>query len=161
MADQRPVPSKVFNHDEAPLVLKQVKMTLVETYSSPTQNASPDQAARRSTVKYANRAGMQASTFVLDGQVVCQNVSSKPVEALGLTVVLFDAFHQPLQAAGQAQAATTQVRLDIPAKQTKTISWQAPMRSEDLYEAAVVITRIRFTDGTTWIAPADEVTDIF
>ena len=161
-ATQRPVKSKFSNHQNAPVVIKQTKVVMVETFAAPTQAVTADDTAKRSGVRYANRAGMLPSTFVLKGEVVCQNKGTQPVEAISLAVVLLDPFHQPIQLPGQsAPRLSPQVVTRIPRGTSQSVIWEHSARSMDLFEVAVVIIRVRFQDGSVWTAPPEELTDIF
>jgi len=159
---QKTVKSKLYNHQNAPVVLKESKVTLIETFAAPTQVVAQDANVTRSRVKYANRKGMAASTFVLKGEILCQNKSEQQVEAVALAIVLLDPFHQPIQLPGQAGVgAPQQVVLQVPRNGSKPITWQQVLKSADLFEIAVVVTRVRFEDGSVWMAPSEEITDIF
>jgi hypothetical protein len=159
---QKTVKAKLYNHKKAPVILKESKVTLVETFSAPTQVAAQDASVTRSRIKYANRKGMMPSSFVLKGELVCQNQSEQQVEAVALAIVLLDPFHQPIQLPGQASVgAPHQVVLQLPEGTSKPITWEQVLKSADLFEVAVVVTRVRFQDGSVWMAPSEEITDIF
>jgi hypothetical protein len=161
-AIQKTVKAKLYNHQNAPVVLKEPKVTLIETFTAPNQVAAQDANVTRSRIKYANRKGMAASTFILKGEVLCQNRSEQQVEAVALAIVLLDPFHQPIQLPGQASVgAAQQVVLQVQRKGSKPITWEQILKSADLFEVAVVVTRVRFEDGSVWMAPSEEITDIF
>jgi hypothetical protein len=158
---QRTVKSKTHNYKGAPVEIRRSGVTLVETFTAPTQFAMPEAKQKTSRVRYANRAGLAASVFVLNGQLSCQNTSSQTVEALSVTIVPLDAFHQPLLT-GQAEgSATQQIVQAIPRGATRQIAWEQRVNSSDVFEVAVVITRVRFADGTIWVAPGEELLDVF
>jgi hypothetical protein len=159
---QRALKSKIHNYPNAPVELKRPQITLVETFATPTQTRGPDAGARKSRVRYANREGLSPSSFVLSGEVICTNKSSQVVEALALTIVALDAFHQPVQLPGQRAAYLVQQVLEtLPRGASKRIAWEQPITSSDVYEVAMVVTRVRFSDGSVWFAPGEELIDIF
>ena len=161
-AVQKTVKAKLYNHKNAPVVLQESKVTLIETFTAPNQLAAQDANVTRSRVKYANRKGMVPSTFVLKGEVLCHNNADQPVEAVALAIVLLDPFHQPIQLPGQASTgAAQQVVIQLPRKGAKPITWEQVLKTGDLFEVAVVVTRVRFEDGSVWMAPSEEITDIF
>ena len=86
---------------------------------------------------------------------------TQAVEAISVVVIPMDAFHQPLLT-GQADAsAVQQIVMTIPRGVSRPIAWQQRVHSTDVYEVAVVITRVRFADGTIWAAPNEELLDVF
>ena len=69
---------------------------------------------------------------------------------------------QPIGAAGQQAGFTMQQTLgSLPRGGTKRITWEQPVGSADVYEVAVIITRVRFADGKVWTAPEEELLDTF
>ena len=159
---QRVLKAKALNYPKTPVEATRAHVTLVETYTMPTQYVAPDAKARTSRVRYANRAGLSPSVFMLNGEVLCTNTSGKTVEALSLAVILLDAFHQPIQMTGRAGAPDVQQIMETLSRGgSKRITWEQQVRSTEVYEIAVVVTRIRFADGTTWIAPPEELLDTF
>lgn len=162
-ARQEPVPATAINQEGAPLVVTSLKVTLVETFSTPTQVAAGDANVKRSSVRYANRAGLTPSTFVLRGQLTCENDSQQTIEAVELAIIAFDPFHQPMRfltQRGLYQEHQETVR--IPRRSSTSFEWEYPLgTSKDLHEVTVVVRRVRFQDGTIWTAPTEEVTDIF
>ncbi len=161
-AAQRPLKSKTYNHQSTPVVIKQSKAVLVETFSSPTQLAAADVAAKRSTIRYANRAGMMPSSFEIQGEILCYNQAPQPIEALSLMVVPLDPFHQPIQTGGQSVASSAeQIVIQLPSRGSKPITWHHSVRTGDVFEVAIIVTRVRFRDGSVWMAPGEELIDIF
>ena len=159
---QRTLKSKAHNYPNAPVEVRRSQASLVETFTSPSQFVTGDAKAKTTRVRYANRAGLAPSVFVLSGEVTCANTSSQPVEALSLTVVPLDAFHQPINTPGLQQGFTMQQALgSLPRGGTKRIEWEQPINSSDVYEVAVIITRVRFADGKVWSAPDEELLDAF
>ena len=156
---QRSVTAKIHNYKDGPLVIKETTVTLVETYGEAGAQNSP---AKGSTVRYANRASQQVSTFILQGMIACENTSSKPIEAIAVGLVLLDPFHERIPLPGERNGfATNLVMAELSPRGSKEITWEYTLRSSDLFEAAVTITRARFKDGTVWTAPPEEVIDIF
>lgn len=161
-AADRALKAKAHNYPNTPVEVRQVKVALVETYATPTQASAQETGARRSRVRYANRAGLTPATLVLSGELLLANHAGQPVEALALTIVLLDAFHQPLQVPGQRDTFTVQqVVAAMPKGSTKRIQWEQRVHSADIYEVAVLVTRVRFTDASVWLAPREELIDIF
>ena len=154
--------AKAHTYPHSPVEVRHSAVELVETYTAPTQYVAVGAKAKTSQVQYANRAGLTPSVFVLQGEAVLANMSNQPVEALSLTIVALDAFHQPLQTGGSGGAAIVQqVTGTIPRGGTKRHTWQEPVPSPDVYEVAVVVTRVRFADGKVWAAPNEELLDVF
>ena len=157
---QKVLASKVHNYPNTPVEVKRSKVTLVETYATPGQLVTPGTKARTTRVRYANRAGLTPSVFMLNGEVVCTNTSPQAVEALSVAIVVLDAFHEALAVGGQ-RYVTKQVMEPLPRGGSKTITWEQQLSSQDAYEVAVVVTRVRFADGSVWAAPQEELLDIF
>jgi len=160
---QRSIRSRAHNYPETPVAIKRSSATLIETFPTPTQLSIPGVTKTKlSRVRYANRAGQLPSTLVLEGQVTCRNQGKKPIEAIGLTIVLLDAFYQPVQPASHPEPYFShQVMLSIAAGSETTIPWSYDAVSADVQEVAVIVTRVRFADGTVWAAPPEELIDIF
>ena len=158
---QKTLKTKAHTYPNSPIAVKRTNAELIETYTAPTQYVAADAKAKTSRVKYANRAGMSASVFVVQGDTQLANTSSQAVEALSLTIVALDAFHQPLQAGGGGAVAVQQVAGPIARGAFKRHEWQQVITSPDVYEVAVIVTRVRFVDGTVWTAPSEELLDIF
>jgi hypothetical protein len=159
---QKTLKSKAHNYAEAPVTLRRPQVTLVETYTSPSQFVVGDAKAKTTRVRYANRAGLSPSVFMLKGEVQCANGAPQPVEAVSLTIVALDAFHQPVDVSGAGGALSVrQVAQPIARGGSARIVWEETVRSPDVYEVAVIVTRVRFADGTVWTAPAEELLDLF
>ena len=94
---QRDLKTKIKNYPKAPVAIKSSKVSLIETFTAPTQFAAPGAPVRTTRVQYANRAGLSPSVWVLTGEVLCVNQSPQAIEAVQLTIVMLDAFHQALQ----------------------------------------------------------------
>ena len=160
-AMQRTLKSKIHNYEKAPIETKRSQATLVETYTAPTQMMAGDAKTRTTRVRYANRAGLAPSVFVISGEALCANISPNHIEAFSVAIVVFDAFHQPVQGGGQGPFLVQQVVERLPRGASKRVTWEQPVGSADVYEVAVIITRVRFEDGTIWTAPNEELLDIF
>ncbi len=157
LAAQRFVKSKTHSYPNSPVLLERAKVTLFETFSPPAQFGIP--GAARSRVRYANQP--LSPTLMLDGRVVCVNRSTQGIEALKLTIVLFDAFHQSISVPGQGASLVKQIVTPLPKNTSKELTWQERMDSTDIYEVAVVLTAVRFADGSIWLAPDVELIDVF
>ena len=158
---QKAVKSKLHNYPNAPVEIKRSQVTLVETFATPTQ-ALPDASSRKSHIRYANRDGLSSSTYLLNGSVLCLNRASQAVSAFALTIVALDAFHQPIHLSGQRDVyAVQQVVASLPRGGSKEINWQLTASSADVFEVAVVVTKVRFGDDSLWVAPGEELVDIF
>ena len=160
-AMQRVIKSKAHNYPEAPVTLNDASLLLIEKFSSPSQVATPGARVRQTRVRYANRAGMSPSTFMMEGHVTCRNQGKAPVEVVSLTIVLLDAFDQPVQMPGQDSRSTQQIVMAIPQGVTRTISWEQAVPGPEIYGAAIVVNRVRFEGGDIWLAPGEELVDIF
>jgi hypothetical protein len=156
---QKPVRAKGHNYDQTPVAIQRASVTLIETFFAPTQLPLGSARVKQTRVRYANRAGLTPSSLVLDGEVVCRNQSRQEIEALELTVVLLDAFHQPIGGVKQEPVTVHRVSQRLPARSEQAIAWEQQIESLDVYEVAVVVTRARFTDGTLWQAPEEELID--
>ena len=161
-AMQRTLKSANHNYKGAPIETKRAEALLVETYTAPTQQVQAgDSKAKTTRVRYANRAGLAASVFVLSGEAVCMNTSPNPIEAFSVAIVVFDAFHQPVQGGSQGPFLVQQIVERMPRGASKRVEWEQPVSSSDIYEVAVIVTRVRFADGTVWTAPNEELLDVF
>ena len=159
---QRTVKTKTHNYPNAPVEIRRSQVALTQTFATPTQTGAPDSGARRSRVRYANRDGLVASGYTLNGETSCINKSTQGVAAFALTIVALDAFHQPVQLPGQREAfAVQQIVEPLARGGTAQVTWEQPVASPDIYEVAVVVTRVRFADGSVWFAPGEELIDIF
>ena len=160
-AMQRTLKCSAHNYEHAPMEAKRSQVALVETFTAPTQVMTTDSHARTTRVRYANRAGLAPSVFVLSWETLCTNVSPHAIEAFSLAIVAFDAFHQPVQSGGQGPFIAQQVVERLPRGASKRVTWEQPVGSTDIYEVAVIVTRVRFEGGTMWNAPNEELLDIF
>ncbi len=149
--------SKLHNFANSPVVIKRTDVLLAETYSTPTQMAMPGTRVRPSRIRYANRAGQLPTTGLLQGELICQNQVAQPVEAMELTVVLLDPFHQPMQPIGPNKSLVHQIVAQMPRRLEQRVKWEQDIGGMEVYEVAVMITRVRFADGSLWQAPEEEV----
>ena len=161
-AAQRPVKTKIHNYANAPVMTKESKVALVETFASPMQAGLQDSTTRLSRIRYANRAGLTPSTFELQGELLCHNKGSQRVEAMAVTIVVLDAFHQPIRSGARGEPMTVQqMVIQLPQRGAKRVVWQLPVSNGDVYEVAAIVTRVRFEDGSVWMAPNEELVDAF
>jgi hypothetical protein len=159
---QRPLKAKMHNYANAQLIVKESKVVLIETFAQPLQGGVQQGVTRGSRIRYANRAGLLPSTYELKGELLCYNKSSQTVEAIALTIVALDAFHQPIPIGGRGDAnLIQQIVVQMPERSSKRVTWQQTVSSADVFEVAVIVTRIRFKDGSIWVAPTEELIDVF
>ena len=161
LALQREVASKTHAYTNTPVAIRHSYVKLIEMFSTPTLMAIPGMKTKPARVRYANRAGQMPSRYVLEGELRCRNQSSKTVEALGLIIVPLDAFHQAVQTLGSERSSTHHVIARIPRQTEQRVTWEQEVGSPDVFEVAVVVTRVRFEDGTVWEAPEEELIDMF
>lgn len=160
-AAQKAIKSKLHNYPNAPIEIKRSEVALSEVFATPSL-AAADASSRKSRVRYANRDGLASSTFLLNGSALCVNRASQSVSAFALTIVALDAFHQPIHLSGQKGVyAVQQVVASLPRGGSKEISWQLTAGTPDVYEVAVVVTKVRLGDDSLWVAPGEELVDIF
>lgn len=149
---------KVFNPTHAPVLLKDPQATLIEEFVNPGEEWSPE--APRSRVNSVNRP--RVSVFTVKGAVDCINQSPQVVEAVGLTVVSLDAFHERTQSLLQSASYTSQhTHLSLARQGSRTLEWTQRASSRDIYELAIVVRAVRFADGSVWRAPQEELVDVF
>lgn len=159
-AAQRPVKSTAHNYANAPVALSGSKVSLIETFATPSQAGIP--GSGRSRIQYANRKDLIPPTRMLTGKVVCTDTSNQAIEALQLTLVFLDAFRGAISVLGQRDRyVVKQLVVSIPRKSSKVITWEQRVDTAEIYEVAVVVTGIRFADGSVWLAPKEELIDVF
>ena len=152
----RTVYAKAAKYDEAPVVVRQASVRLVQTYSSPTQYplaTSPDGyevKVKRSRVRYANRADQQAPTYLLEGSVELENETRRPVEAVQVTTVFLNAFRERIGTDRHVIAKPLESR------EIRRLDWSKSLPHEDVFEVYFVVTAVRFADGEVW-APTEEL----
>lgn len=153
---QRPLKTRLANYEESPVILRNVSVKLVETFSGPTQfpfAAFPDGAevrVRRNQVRYMNQLNHQIPTYLLEGQLELRNEASKEVAAFQLTTVFLNAFRERI--------GTDRHTLSGPLapRQTTLLSWSRNLPHEEVFEMFFAVTAIRFADGTVW-TPTEEL----
>lgn len=156
---QRDIKVKSSNYSEAPVIIRHVRVRLKEVFSTPTQLAIPGGNVKPSRIRYANRAGQLPSLYMLEGEIHYKNRSPQSVEALGLTIIPFDAFHQPIPVSGKP--IVRQIIEVIPPNAQRQFDWSEQIRSLNVFEITVVITQVRFANGSVWHAPDEELIDVF
>ena len=159
-AAQRVLKSKARNYPNTPVTLEQSKVTFVETFATPLQAGIP--GTSQSRIRDANHpGGLLPSAMMLSGEVLCVNQSAQAIEAVKLTVVFLDAFHQAIELPGQRGAyVVKQIVESVPRKSSQVITWEQRVETSEIYEVAVVVTGVRFSDGSVWLAPDIELIDI-
>lgn len=155
-AREKPLKVTTHTYPKTPVSLSQVKASLVETFATSTQLWTPDGKTRGSRVKYANRAGLSPSTLTMKGEAQCVNMARQGITAMALTVAVLDAFHQPVEVITVQEANVL-----VSPGQAKRVAWEEPLRADNLFEVALIVTKVRFADGTVWTAPQEELIDIF
>ena len=146
---QRAIQSRLANHEDTPVMLERFSARLIETYASPGQFpfATMNDAevrVKRSRVRYVNRLNQQIPTYVVEGTLTLRNRFRKKVEAMELTTTFLNAFREQI---GQAQHAVVE---PVQPLETKTVAWSTTLPQPEVYEMFVVITGVRFADGTVW-----------
>ena len=159
---ERPIKASAHNYTATPVTVARPQASLIEIFATPGQGATNRATfAQLTRVRYANRAGLEPSVFMVSGQVMCANTGGRAVEAFSLDVVLLDAFHQPIQTVGLLTEPLT-IQQVLPPGESKRVTWERRVNTPDrVYEVAVVVTQVRFVDGTVWTAPEEELLDVF
>ncbi len=161
-AVDRELKAMIHNFKQTPLEVKRSNVVLVQTYATPSLTAGAEPETRKKRVRYANKTGQLPVAYQLSGEMVCANKTQQAIEALGLTIIPLDAFHQPIEKAGQGQAySVEQLIAEVPPGTTRRLAWEHTVQSGDIYEVAVLVTRVRYADGTVWFAPAEEMVKLF
>ena len=151
---QRPIQSRLANHADSPVMLERCVARLVETYAGPgqfpfaTMNDN-EVRVKRSRVRYVNRLNQQIPTYVLEGQLTLRNQFRKKVAVTEVTTTFLNAFRERV---GQAQYSVAE---PVQPFATKTVDWSTALPHPEVYEMFVVVTGVRFDDGTVW-APNEE-----
>lgn len=153
--------AKTLTVPDAPVLPKDPTVTLVEVYGTPTQIPIPGTQVQQRRVKYANRAGVWPSSYLLQGEVWCHNRSEERIEALALSVVFLDAFSQTVRASMEGGSYSIQkIVQPLPRGSSLRVAWEQPVTSPEIYEVAVLITSARFADGTIWTAPQEQISQL-
>ncbi len=154
-ASQRAIRTRVANHERAPVALVTATTELVQTYSDPTQAAflalaSDRVATAPSRVQYLNHMNQDIPTYLLEGALEIRNNTSKEIETLQLTTVFLNAFRERISSEQQSLMAPF-----LP-HQSQEVRWSRSLPSQEVFELYLVITKVRFSDGTIW-APTEEL----
>lgn len=152
---QREVRTRFAHYDDAPVIVQEATVRLVQTYSAPSQfplalSEGSDLKVSRTKVRNINRLNQQVPTYQLHGQLDVRNATRKTVDMLQLTTVFFNAFHERLSTVQDSLPST------LSARQRKTITWTKSLPNEEVFELFVVISAVRFTDGSVW-SPEEEL----
>lgn len=153
---QRSVKTRLANYEESPVILRDVSVKLVETFSGPTQfpfATFPDGAevrVHRNQVRYMNQLNHQIPTYLLEGQLELRNEASKEVAAFQLTTVFLNAFRERIGTDRHTLAGP------LAPRQTTVLSWSRNLPHEEVFEMFFAVTAIRFADGTVW-TPTEEL----
>jgi hypothetical protein len=152
---QREIRTRLAHYDDTPVIVQEAKVRLVQTYSAPNQfplalAEGTELKVSRTKVRNLNRLNQQVPTYQLQGQLEVRNATRKGVDMLQLTTVFFNAFHERLSTVQESLPST------LPARQQKTIAWTKSLPDEEVFELFVVISAVRFTDGTVW-SPEEEL----
>ena len=153
---QRVVRTRVTSYDAAPVIVRDVSIRLVETFSSPTQfplaalEGGSEVRVERSRVRYMNRLNQQIPTFLLEGTLKIRNQSRLDVIALEVTTIALNVFRKRIKTGQDAVYAS------LGPGEIKDIAWSKNLPNEDIFELVFVVTAVRFIDGTVW-APTEEL----
>ncbi len=136
------------NYPEAPVTLERAELRLVETFTGPSQLPPfPDVEIPRSRVRYLNVKNRVPLTYAIEGQVTCRNHTKKIVEAIQLTTILLNPFRERLR------LNVVTLRSRVAPQDTGSLSWSEMSGMKDVEEVRLVITAVRFSNGTVWTAP--------
>lgn len=152
---ERAVRTRVANYEEAPVLLRSASVKLVQTYSQPGQfpfvsMEGSDVKMRRSRVRQLNRLNQQIATYLLEGSLELHNETRRSIETLQLTTVFFNAFRERIRTDRDT------VTLTLGPRQHKTVSWSKGVPHEEVFEMVVVVSAVRFGDGSVW-SPTEEL----
>lgn len=154
-AFERTVKARVANYDEAPVILRAAQIKLVQTYSDTSQAPfvvmdGKDTGIRRSRVRHLNRAHQQVPMYLLEGTLELRNETRRQVETMQLTTVFFNAFRERIRTDRDAVTVT------LASRQQKLLTWSKGVPHEEVFEMMVVISAVRFSDGSVW-SPTEEL----
>lgn len=160
-AGERRIRSRVLRIDHAPVAAKDPQASLIEFMGPPESMVGTTSTRRQSGVRYANRKGIWPSRYALQGKVMCRNMSRQTIEAISLTTILLDPFNRTQRAAatsGQYQLHSVIER--FPRGVWKRIEWEIVDSPAEVYEVVVLVTGVRFENGTVWTVPQSEVAQL-
>lgn len=161
---ERRIASQGHNYPSAPVVITRSDVTLIAPSSQPAKLVVTDRTTSREETYYLTR---DEPGYRLQGKIVCRNDSAKTVEAVQLTIVLFDGSYQPVQTFVQQEVSSRQRLMTLlPAHAEREFVWEQPLdlttgSAARFVEVAVVVTRVRFADSNMWLAPRDELIAVF
>lgn len=161
VAADRKVRAAIHNVASSPVELREAMVELIEVFASPTQRSTTEEAARWSRVEYANRKGLLPSKLILRTEAVVINRSPHTIEAVALTAMPLNAFHQTLEMPGQPQYAIHQVEESLARGASRRVTWEQPVVSTDVYAVLLMATAARFADSSVWMAPRQIIQDLF
>ena len=148
---QRTVRVRVANYEETPVVVQAASAQLVQTYSHPGQFplaevGGEEVQVKRSRVRYVNKLNQEIPIYVLEGELTLRNHTHKEVAVLQLTTVFLNAFRERI---ATEQQSVTEVLRPL---ETRVIRWSRSLPHQEIFELYVIVTRVRFSDGTIWTA---------
>ncbi|MDP3703787.1 MAG: hypothetical protein Q8R78_05310 [Candidatus Omnitrophota bacterium] len=158
---EREVKVELHHAPSTPVDIKESQVRLVEVFASPVQGALLEDPTAWTSVEYANRRGRTPSKLLLKGDTVLLNRSPHTIEVIALTVMPMDAFRQGFESIGQGPYKIHQVEEWLPSRTSKRVSWEQICGSADVYSVAILVTAVRFSDGSVWTAPREAVQSIF
>ena len=156
-AVQRDIKAKCHTFKNAPVQATNPRVRLVEIFATSTSLSDPtSQQVHGTRVRYMNRANQLPSAFVLSGEVTCVNRSPKLIQAIKLTVVPMNAFHEAMRSS-TTDTTGNQVMLSLSPGSSRVVSWEQRAPSSDVYQVAVVVTAVTFANDEVWRAPDEEL----
>ncbi len=72
-----------------------------------------------------------------------------------------DAHRRPIESPDHGPYIIHQVERRLLGGDSYRLTWEHPLIASGVYEVAVMVTAVRFVDGSTWVAVRDYVQDIF
>jgi len=150
---QRLVRTRIENYEEAPVVLVEASVQLVQTYTHPTQlplEGGVEGKINRNRIRYLNKLNEDVPAYRVEGELGLRNRTRKEVAALQVTIIVLNAFRERISTERQSLAEP------LGPRQTRTVRWSRGLPHEEVFEMFFIITAVRFTDGTVW-APNEEL----
>lgn len=161
---ERRILSQGHNYPSAPVVITRSDVTLIAPSSTPAKLVVTDRTTSREETYYLTR---DEAGYRLQGKIACRNDSAKTVEAVQLTIVLFDGSYRPVQTFVQQEVSSRQRLVTLlPTRAEREFAWEQPLdlttgSAARFVEVAVIVTRVRFVDSSVWLAPRDELVSVF